>query len=480
MNMIKKFFSIIQIPIKLLLIAIMIFMSYEYLSKVFKNQDVSYGGDFRSLPKNSLDVLVLGSSDAQYSFVPSFFFEDTGLYSYVRGTPCQPLEVSYEMLKESLKTQHPKVVFLEVFTALPLRSICEDDVCYVVAQYQMTGQEKYNTINYLPEDKAKEYRSDFINYHNDWRIRDDYESLLPSNVYNKQKNPDTYFGYVYQNFDGNVPNNYWFPSIYDDDIEISIDQLDLISLNNIYSLCQERNIELILYKTPIDGITQEDQSMLHKVWEWAKEKNINYIDFISLSKELKFYMQIHSDSFHSNINGASIITGYLADYINENYDFNHFSNKYLDRLYETEVCELTKSVLNSEYDPLVYLKRLVNTKGIICIRYNPKTGAQIGQGLYNAICELGCTYFDIKYPYYAVIKDGELLYENFESSDFEYEDIKIQLHNDLLSIDDNIFEINGPISIAYTNENNPENCVIKNIDYIPFPWDCDQEVYKRP
>ena len=68
------------------------------------------------------------------------------------------------MLKEGLKTQSPKAVILEVYTSMPLKSICADDSCYVRAEYEMTGEEKYETISYLPKDKAKQYYNDYLNY----------------------------------------------------------------------------------------------------------------------------------------------------------------------------------------------------------------------------------------------------------------------------------------------------------------------------
>lgn len=479
----KKVINIINtilIPIKLILAVLLIFVSFEYLNKVFINKDVSYGNDFRALPENSIDVLVLGSSDAQYSFVPSFFYEDTGLYSYVRGTPCQPLEVSYEMLKESLKTQNPKLVVLEVFTALPLRSICEDDVCYVTAQYEMTGREKYNTINYLPEEKAKEYRNDFINYHNDWRTREDYESILPANVLCKENKLGTFFGYVYQRSDDEFPSNYWFPLEYEeDDDDVILDKLDLESLNNIYNLCKEKDIELLLYKTPIDGITKEDQSYLHKVWKWANENEIKYIDFISLAKELNFYMQIHSDAFHCNINGASILTKYMADFINQNYEIKHVQNKELDKLYIKEIWWLSKDAIDTESDPLVYLKRMENIDTTICLRYNPYANKKITNGLYKAICKIGCSYFDISNNYYAIIKNGILVCESSEPIEYDDNEIKILIDKDLISIGNLSYAVEGPISIVYSNNNNIENGIIKNIDYIPFPWDYDAKVYER-
>jgi len=155
----------IQIVVKVALIVVTTFYLCTYLNKVFKS-DVNHGEQFHSMPENSLDVIVLGSSHAQFSFCPSFFYEDTGLYSYVLGSGCQPFEVSYEMLKEALKTQSPKAVVMEVYTAMPLRSICESDSCYVTASYQMTNEERIDTLNYLDKEKAKTYYNDFINNHN--------------------------------------------------------------------------------------------------------------------------------------------------------------------------------------------------------------------------------------------------------------------------------------------------------------------------
>lgn len=473
----KKVINIINtilIPIKLIFAVLLIFVSFEYLNKVFINKDVSYGNDFRALPENSIDVLVLGSSDAQYSFVPSFFYEDTGLYSYIIGTPCQPLEVSYEMFKEALKTQKPKLLVLEVFTAMPLRSICEDDVCYVVSQYQMTGREKYNTIDYLPEEKAKEYKNDFMNYHNDWRTRNDYDSLLPSKVLFPQYKIDDLFGYVYQYGGYNSENNYWLPTQYSEDIEIELDQLDLISLNNINDLCKSNNIELLLYKTPIDGITQEDQSTLHKVWDWADKNDVKYIDYIPLAKDLKFYMQIHSDAFHCNINGASMLTGYMADFINDNYEIEHTQNSMLDQLYKNNVWQLSKDAIETEYNPLVYLKRLKNTEGIIALRYSPKTTQQIKEGLYNSICEMGYSYFDIKYNYYAIIKDGALVCESNEPIEYRIDDKKIIINDSEIKVGDLSYDVFSNISIVYSNL---KDDICKDIDYIPFPWDYGKDVY---
>ncbi len=189
-------YNAVQIAVKVLLILAITFSGYQYLNKVFYNREINNGTMFKSMPENSLDVIVLGSSHAQYSFVPAFFYEDTGLYSYVLGSACQPYEVSYEMLREALKTQNPKMVIMEVFTAMPISSECEGDSCYVIAQAQMTGEEKYSVISYLPEEKAEAYRNEFFNYHNDWKTVSDWSIILPENQ-ERKVNVDKRSGYVY-------------------------------------------------------------------------------------------------------------------------------------------------------------------------------------------------------------------------------------------------------------------------------------------
>jgi len=176
-DIIKGIFNTLRIAIKLVLVALLIVGMYLHLDKVFSNKNIDRAGLFHSLPENSLDIAVIGSSHSQYSFIPNFIHNDLGLYSYVLGTACQPLEVSYEMLQEIYKTQSPKLVVLEVYTAIPLSKGCEGDSCYVIASYQTTGEQKRNILSYLPEDKSKEYLNEFLNNHNNWRTTKKVEDL---------------------------------------------------------------------------------------------------------------------------------------------------------------------------------------------------------------------------------------------------------------------------------------------------------------
>ena len=228
--MLKKTFDLFRYLISTVIIVAVFIFSYLVLSTTFKGEEVDENNSFHNLPENTMDVIVLGSSHAQYSFSPAFFYQDTGLFSYVLGTQCQPLEVSYSMLKEALKTQSPKTVILEVFTAMPLKSGCDGISCYITAGFQMRGDERYETLKKLPEDKYETYVNPFISLHNDWRTTDltfkDAKELVINTIStlnekeeNKLENVSGLFGFV-DNYPTFPVENSWYANLIDERIEI--------------------------------------------------------------------------------------------------------------------------------------------------------------------------------------------------------------------------------------------------------------------
>ena len=445
----KTLLNLVRYIVSACIVVLIFGLSYQILSNTYINKEIGNdGSSFHNLPENTIDVLVLGSSHAQYSFCPAFFYEDTGLYSYVLGTGGQPLEMSYEMLKEGLKTQSPKLVILEVFTAMPLRTNAEADYNYISPLYQMTGQEKYNAINYLPEDKRKQYLNEFITTHNNWKedwidinrikesvvkIKNDYEGIKVMDT----SKIDYSMGYIV-NYPTYPVENCWYPYNTHDYLDVTLDELDQISLDNIYNLCQEKGIELLLYKTPIDSLDQENISYLHKVWEWADNKNIICADFIELAPELDFNMCIQSDSYHSFLNGASIITSYLADIVNrKEYNFNHIENELLTELNKKQSSFLTSEYLNYEYDPKKYLVRMRNYSNLLLIRYNAGIKSET---ITRFLSRYG---IDPDNNFYGIFDDGKLIaYDNNELC-FDYIDHNYVINRYNSIIDGGIIEDNG-------------------------------------
>lgn len=449
MKILKKVFDLIRYAISIVFLTTMFIFSYVVLSTTFKGEDIDENESFHNLPEDTMEVIVLGSSHAQYSFSPSFFYQETGLYSYVLGTPCQPLDVSYLMLKEALKTQTPKVVFLEVFTAMPLRSGCDGITCYITAGYQMRGNEKYETFKKLPEEKYEAYVNPFVSLHNDWRINELTYSEIKEMIRNtisslKEKNKkdiskvSTLFGY-HDNYPTFPVENSWFANSTNEYIDVELREQDEQALDDIYNLCKEKNIELILYKTPIDSLDVENLSYLKKVWDWADEKEIKYIDFIEESSKIDFQMCIQSDSYHSFINGASLITSSLANTIKDR-QIEHIVHNELENKYYDASNGITVTYLEYEYDPDKYFDRLMNFKGPMLIVYD-------GQNVNSQVISSFLQKYEINGPSIVLVDNEQIIDISDACVGINYKNIDLYSDYKTTEIDGNVYEAGCSLSV---------------------------------
>lgn len=445
MKMLKNSFCIV---IKCLLISTLFIGCYQFLNKVFYNREVFRNPQFHSFPENSLDVLVLGSSHAQYSFQPGIFYADTGLYSFILGSACQPLEVSVEMLKEAYKTQSPKLVILEVFTAMPMKDMCHGDECYVIAQYQMRDEEKYNTISYLPDDKRKLYQNDFLIHHNDWKTMEDLSYFKKENMNYPKKDISGSFGYVL--LEPKPIENFWPPNQKSESISVSLRKNDQENLNRIFNLCRIHGSKLLLYKTPIDGLDNENYAYLDAVWEWAKARGVSYIDMISDYEKVNVRMELDVESFHANLKGANLITQYLVNQIQQDgYSFTHQEVEVLDEAYRKNSDGFTRYVLGYETDASVVLNRLKNAFGYCFITYHPtkKSDAQFLEKLQEYLPDL-----DAKKPYYAIVKDGQVMFSDSQEIKTEIDGTGVILSKDERVIAQQMKTCEGDLCIVYADE----------------------------
>ena len=457
-------YSVIRIVFSVCLITGIFYCSYNFLSEKFVNHDVYDGSDFHNLPEDSMDIIVLGSSHAQYSYVPAYMYQDTGLYSYVLGSACQPYEVSYEMLKEALKTQNPELVVMEAFTATPLSSTCAGDGCYVMAAYQMRDEEKLNVINMLPKEKAKTYYNEFINCHNDWKTAENLKELFI-----KEKNTyyENNFGYLENPFHGT--ENYWYPYMYENStLEVELDETDLNAINNIKKLCDSKGIKLMLYMVPMDSITEEDQAYRYKIWEWAKENSVLYQDYVDQAEEIGFKMCIYSDGFHSYSNGASLITHKLSKFISENYTFNsHVVNSDIENKHIQYMKDYAYSLYSTEANPNVYLDSLQNYKGLYLFRYYP--GIKMTAEIVEKIQNLGMIDFDSKSPYYAIFNDGNIIASGVDYAYANINGIDYLVRDDQIVQGSTQIPYEGNINIVIFNQTG-ELYITKNIEKVKPDW----------
>ena len=70
------------------------------------------GGYFNE--KDDFDIFFLGTSHSYCSFNPLLIYENTGFKSYVLASQLQPFNATYYYLKEVLKRDKPKIIFVDI------------------------------------------------------------------------------------------------------------------------------------------------------------------------------------------------------------------------------------------------------------------------------------------------------------------------------------------------------------------------------
>ena len=86
----------------------------KIVSAKFINDSTTMINGFYAEDKNSIDVLVVGSSNAFCTIDPLVLYEEEGIAAYDFCSSSQPMNLSLLYVKEALKRQTPKVVALEV------------------------------------------------------------------------------------------------------------------------------------------------------------------------------------------------------------------------------------------------------------------------------------------------------------------------------------------------------------------------------
>lgn len=119
------------------------FSNYQTFPAVFRRM-----WEYQALPEDSVDILFLGSSHSGTTIQPQIIGEITGVEGFDIGTAGADLKTAYFILKQSLKTQHPRWVVLE--TSSIQFGIDQDALVYTTAELLSPGFKQAYAAEYFP------------------------------------------------------------------------------------------------------------------------------------------------------------------------------------------------------------------------------------------------------------------------------------------------------------------------------------------
>lgn len=276
------------------------------------------------LPKDSLDVVYLGTSQFHLGIAPLEIWNEYGITGSSFNVASCRAWTAYYMLEEILNYQNPKVVVLDA-------AVLRNSGSNIIANRRAIGQFKfslrklkalYNCLELEGGtiDEIINTSFEFFAYHDKWDslTREDFTDDVSSMVYQK---------------------GYWMTTDctpysemnHEKDQKMEITQIlgekTIAYMAKIQDLCNKKGISLMITKLPSDMWNQTYSEM---VGDWAEENQIPFLDMTQkkVLKAMDFDEEIsYFDNNHLNHIGAETVSSYLGNYLVENYVFDSVSQK---------------------------------------------------------------------------------------------------------------------------------------------------------
>ena len=238
--------------------------------------------------KDTIDVAVLGDSEALVLLSPPMLYDEEGISSYIIGQSGQRISEAYYTLEELIKTQSPKVVILETDMIV----IDSDE------RREALGSFTSASYHYFP----------IFRYHGMWKEM--YGIKEPMVM-----DHDRGFA-VRADVNPYTDGEYMIPTEEKYRLLLSTRYY----LEQIIKLCDEKGISILMVSAPSpSNSTYEKHNALQA---FADEKGIDFIDFNLKLDEIGIDWETDSLDYgdHVNYNGTEKLSKYLMKYLKDNYD----------------------------------------------------------------------------------------------------------------------------------------------------------------
>lgn len=358
-------------------IALVILMSITIsrLYSVFSWKDTTGGylssySQLYHTPENTMDVIFVGSSHVYCDIYPSILWRDYGIAAFDMAVSGQDRESSYYSIKETLKTQSPKIVCVEMYSFL------YDKHDVIANEYRnMLGMRMSKNSMALVRDYADGDTEKEKNYILRWPIihtrykeleKNDFVDYRPS-IYGR--GADCYWEIGSCEVDANAMATKEVGKLTKDQVAW---------LDKLVALSRENDFKLVLFMSPHwQGV--DEQKTLNAVAEYAENNGIYYYDINMNRDKLGLTLETdYLDSFHTNAYGAEKMTSYFANVVfkevigeDEKYSLTDHRGDEEYLLWDMDLEDFnhkkTKYDLKQIGDPAEYINRLVQLKNITVI-----------------------------------------------------------------------------------------------------------------
>lgn len=260
-------------------------------------------------PKNSIDVLFVGSSKVYCDIATGVLWDDHGIAAFDLGGAEAPAWVSYYQLKEALRSQRPKVICYEVSVAAMYDFSYQKDSWASDNAYGMKWNE--NRIEQL---RVNSEGDSFYLRLNPFNVMHGRYNSLSENDFTNVRNTANYKGFDPR--ESVVPQEEPVPV---EDCS-PCPEKDEEYIRKIIALAREENIPLVLFASP-ESMPAESQMIINYIGTIAEAEGVPFMDFNKSYHAFGMdYATDMADSDHLNYSGNRKFTSYFGSVLKEQYD----------------------------------------------------------------------------------------------------------------------------------------------------------------
>ncbi|MBP3892338.1 MAG: hypothetical protein J6D29_09195 [Solobacterium sp.] len=417
---------------------------------------------YRDLPKDTVDVLLLGNSTMMNDVYPLELWNDYGITAYNAACVNQSIASSYYIIQDFLEYHSPKVIVLDCQAAKNGgKYISENTLHYVTDAYGANSKISRRIIQDLVEpSKRIGFYFPLFAYHNQW------QSLSNNNFHPNDR--DISFG---GKVNGRTKELDDITSVAQERTK-DIPEIPKEYLEKIIALANEHNIKLVFTIAPTARSLKDNEKannyymVYNEVGKFAEANGVDYINFNYMKEELGIDEQTdYADSLHMNFNGAEKLTSYFGKMLAGMVE-NHkedgtweytdlYNSKYADfQYYKNDTC------IRSATDIHLYLKALARCKEdyLIVIAVKDIVGYKLDETINNELKALGVNTDLVdkgQRSYIFVSDNGDILYDKLNE-----EDNVADTYNAVIDKSLRLYVVSAPL-----NGGNTANIKINDYDY---------------
>ena len=399
---------------------------------------------------NTMDVIFYGNSHCYCTINPAILWNEYEIASFDLCASGQNIGSTYYYMKESLKTQKPQVMVVELYSAIANDFGTTNGNIYRNTLTMSQLSENYN--------QNIQYAVEFSNEDNSL-----YNSLLLQipvihSRYNNMEKTDFVDDYYYSRgyCDGENITPFETPLVVNEEEQIDASEEIKEYLDKMLKLADDNDTDIVFFVAPYCVGTNE-QKIMNGITSYLKDKNVTIWDFNKLYQDINFdYETDMREVSHVNNMGASKVTKWIGDFLNDNYKFEKdktedcYSNWVIDNMAWEH--KIINSELKSCKDIYEYIDYLVECEDYTIIAWN-NTPESLSEKLWNM--NNGISLSDS--GEINIIQNGNIVFNENEENEFTYH-IELENYSDLgvwcsdenreIRINDKSYNINSGLNIV--------------------------------